>query len=129
VSKKDGEKKVSEKKLTPNEKKIIFYNAAAIAKQRVELNYKNNKYDTTNWFPLGASYFGVKGLRGQSLKALKDFGFFSNYGGGVKYRMPSGQSANVGDQMADDFEDYFVEALEVFDYKQQVETFTDSWYN
>ena len=43
--------------------------------------------------------------------------------------MPAGQSANVGDQMADDFQEYFLEALKVFDYKEPVETFTDAWYN
>jgi len=126
---KDGKEKVSEKKLTPAEKKIVFYNAAAIAKQRVEVNYKDDKYNKDDWFPLGASYFGVKGVKGKALEGLKDFGFFSAYGGGYKVRMPAGQSANVGDQMAGDFQEYFLEALKVFDYKEPVETFTDAWYN
>ena len=115
--------------MKPKEKYLVFQNAAIVALAAVKNNYANDKYDTKDWFPLGASYFGVKGVKGKALEALKDFGFFSNYGGGVKFRMPSGQSANVGDQMAEDFEEVFHFKLKEMGFDQEVETFTDSWYN
>lgn len=116
-------------KMTPKEKYMVFNNAAVVAFSAVKNNANNGKYDTKDWFPLGASYFGVKGVKGKALEALKDFGFFSHYYGGVKYRMPSGQSANVGDQMAEDFEEVFRFKLKEMGYEKEVETFTDSWYN
>lgn len=112
----------------PNYKNLAFKTAARIALDTVQKNYQEDKYDKENWFPLGASYFGVKNVRGKALEALKEFGFRSSYYGGYKMRMPAGQSAAVGDQMAEDFEEVFLEQLKKYGF-ENVETFTDSWYN
>ena len=120
---------MKEIKFSPADKYLIFSRAAIMALQVVKDNYAADKYDKENWFPLGASYFGVKGVRGKALQALTDNGFRTAYDGGVKLRMPAGQSANVGDQMADDYETAFKFWLETSGYTKEVNTFTDAWYN
>lgn len=123
--------KMADKKISPAEKYYVYAAAIATANNVVDNNYKKGNYKDMPAFPLGAAYVYATNARGKILQAFKDAQFFTSYEKGVQKRMPSGQSANIGTAMADDWIDAFYEYLEdtrVFK-DNKVELTTGSWIN
>ena len=118
-------------KISPAKKYNVYAAAIATANSVVDNNYNKGNYKDMPAFPLGASYVYATNARGKILQAFKDAKFFTSYEKGVQKRMPSGQSANIGTAMADDWIDAFYGYLTYAGMLEdnKVELTSGSWLN
>ena len=118
-------------KISPAKKYSVYAAAIATANSVVDNNYNKGNYKDMPAFPLGASYVYATNARGKILQAFKDANFFTSYEKGVQKRMPSGQSANIGAAMADDWIDAFYGYLTYAGMLEdnKVELTSGSWLN
>jgi len=118
-------------KMTPAKKYNVYAAAIATADSVVKTNYQKGNYKDMASFPLGAAYVYATNAKGKILQAFKDAQFFTSYEKGVQKRMPSGQSANIGTAMADDFIDAFYGYLSYANMLEdnKVELTAGSWIN
>ena len=118
-------------KMSPAKKYNVYAAAIATANSVVDNNYKKGNYKDMPAFPLGAAYVYATNARGKILQAFKDAKFFTSYEKGVQKRMPSGQSANIGTAMADDWIDAFYGYLTYANVLEdnKVELTSGSWLN
>ena len=118
-------------KISPAKKYNVYAAAIATANSVVDTNYNKGNYKDMPAFPLGAAYVYATNARGKILQAFKDANFFTSYEKGVQKRMPSGQSANIGTAMADDWIDAFYGYLTYAGMLEdnKVELTSGSWLN
>ena len=118
-------------KISPAKKYNVYAAAIATANSVVDTNYNKGNYKDMPAFPLGAAYVYATNARGKILQAFKDAKFFTSYEKGVQKRMPSGQSANIGTAMADDWIDAFYGYLTYAGMLEdnKVELTSGSWLN
>ena len=118
-------------KISPAKKYSVYAAAIATANSVVDNNYNKGNYKDMPAFPLGAAYVYATNARGKILQAFKDAKFFTSYEKGVQKRMPSGQSANIGTAMADDWIDAFYGYLTYAGMLEdnKVELTSGSWLN
>ena len=118
-------------KISPAKKYNVYAAAIATANSVVDNNYNKGNYKDMPAFPLGAAYVYATNARGKILQAFKDAKFFTSYEKGVQKRMPSGQSANIGTAMADDWIDAFYGYLTYAGMLEdnKVELTSGSWLN
>ena len=118
-------------KISPAKKYSVYAAAIATANSVVDNNYNKGNYKDMPAFPLGAAYVYATNARGKILQAFKDAKFFTSYEKGVQKRMPSGQRANIGTAMADDWIDAFYGYLTYAGMLEdnKVELTSGSWLN
>ena len=118
-------------KISPAKKYSVYAAAIATANSVVDNNYNKGNYKDMPAFPLGAAYVYATNARGKILQAFKDAKFFTSYEKVVQKRMPSGQSANIGTAMADDWIDAFYGYLTYAGMLEdnKVELTSGSWLN
>jgi len=114
-------------KMTPAKKYNVYAAAIATADSVVKTNYQKGNYKDM----ASAAYVYATNAKGKILQAFKDAQFFTSYEKGVQKRMPSGQSANIGTAMADDFIDAFYGYLSYANMLEdnKVELTAGSWIN